>query len=123
MSVFSRLRGLSGRSYRRAGPAQAAALVEGGGFLLDVREESEFSAGHAPQARNVPLSQLVDHLQKVPENRTVVTVCRSGSRSAHAARLLARQGYDVVNLSGGMYAWQRAGLKVVGSGGRQGRVA
>ncbi len=123
MSVLSRLRGLTGRSYRRAGPADAAALVEGGAFFLDVREKSEFNAGHAPQARNVPLSQLAGHLNKLPEDRTIVTACRSGARSAHAARLLARQGYDVVNLSGGMYAWQRAGLRVAGRGGRKGRVA
>lgn len=123
MSIFSRLRNAAGRSYHRIGPTEAAALVEGGAFLLDVRERSEFSAGHAPQARNVPLSQLAGHLAKVPEDRTIVTVCRSGARSAHAARLLAGQGYDVVNLSGGMYAWQRAGLRVVGNGGRQGRVA
>jgi rhodanese-related sulfurtransferase len=121
MSIVSRLRGLTGPSFRRVGPADAAVLVDGGAFLLDVREKSEFSAGHAPQARNVPLSHLAGHLGKVPEHRTIVTVCRSGARSAHAARLLARQGYDVVNLSGGMLAWQRAGLRVVRNGGRQTR--
>ena len=52
--------------------------------------------------------------------RTVITVCRSGHRSA--AAILARQGRDVINLSGGMRAWARAGLPVVAAGGRPGRV-
>jgi len=53
----------------------------------------------------------------------VVTVCRSGARSARAAALLARQGREVSNLSGGMHAWARAGLPVVARGGGPGRVA
>jgi rhodanese-related sulfurtransferase len=55
-------------------------------------------------------------------NRTVVTVCRWGARSARAAALLAREGHDVVNLSGGMHTWARAGLPVVASGSRPGQV-
>lgn len=123
MSVMTRLRTLAGRRYRSAGPAGAAALIESGAFLLDVRERGEFNAGHAPQARNIPLSQLPARLGKFPEDRTIVTVCRSGARSAHAARLLSGHGYDVVNLAGGMNAWRREGMRVVGNGGRQGRVA
>ncbi|HEX2822958.1 MAG TPA: rhodanese-like domain-containing protein [Streptosporangiaceae bacterium] len=53
---------------------------------------------------------------------TVVTVCRSGHRSALAAKMLARGDREVVNLSGGMHAWARAGLPVVTAGGRAGRV-
>ncbi|MFI5066551.1 MAG: rhodanese-like domain-containing protein [Streptosporangiales bacterium] len=52
----------------------------------------------------------------------MVTVCRSGARSARAAALLAREGREVVNLSGGMRAWARAGLPVVASGGGPGQV-
>ena len=53
----------------------------------------------------------------------MVTVCRSGHRSALAARMLAREGREVINLSGGMRAWARGGLPVVAAGGRAGRVA
>ena len=123
MSILSRLRAAGGRRSRRAGPHDAADLIEGGAVLLDVRERTEFNAGHAPRARNVPLSRLGGSLGGLPEDRTIVTVCRSGARSAHAARILAREGYDVVNLSGGMFAWARAGMPVVGSSGRPGRVA
>lgn len=122
MSLLSRLRALTARPYAKAGPTDASALLDDGALLLDVREKSEFNAGHAPQARNVPLSQLSSRLSKLPADRTIVTVCRSGSRSAHAARLLAGEGYEVVNLTGGMNAWRRSGLQVVANGGRPGRV-
>lgn len=123
MSILSSLRAKMRRNYQSAAARDAAALVEDGAFLLDVRETVEFKAGHAPQARNVPLGQLTNRLNKLPEDRTIVTVCRSGSRSRHAAKVLSQQGYDVINLSGGMSAWERAGLPVVAASGRRGRVA
>ena len=106
----------------RVGPAQAQDLLAAGAILLDVREDAEWQAGHAPKARHIPLGRLQGRLRDLPPNRTVVTVCRSGARSARAAALLAREGRDVVNLTGGMHAWARAGLPVVASGGRPGRV-
>lgn len=106
-----------------ASPRQAQELLAQGAILLDVREDAEWQAGHAPQARHIPLSGLPARLRDLQPNRTVITVCRSGARSARAAALLAREGRDVVNLAGGMHAWARAGLPVVASGGRPGRVA
>ena len=123
MSLAARLRALVGSRYRNVGPAEAATLIDGGAFLLDVREREEYRAGRAPGSRNLPLGELPALLGNVPADRTVVTVCRSGARSARAAALLARSGYDVVNLAGGMHAWHRAGLPVVANGGRRGRVA
>jgi rhodanese-related sulfurtransferase len=105
-----------------AGPAQARDSQAQGAILLDVREDSEWRAGHAPRARHIPLSRLPARLGDLPPHRTVITVCRSGSRSSRAAALLAREGRDVLNLAGGMHAWARAGLPVVASGGRPGRV-
>ena len=104
------------------GPAQARELLDQGAILLDVRDDAEWRAGHAPKARHIPLSRLPGRVRDLPPNRTVVTVCRSGARSARAAALLAREGREVVNLSGGMHAWARAGLPVVASGGRPGQV-
>jgi len=106
----------------KVGPAQARELLDEGAILLDVREDAEWRAGHAPKARHIPLSRLPGRVRDLPPNRTVVTVCRSGARSARAAALLAREGRDVVNLAGGMHAWARAGLPVVASGGRPGQV-
>ena len=76
----------------------------------------------ARKARHIPLRRLPGRLRDLPRGRTVVTVCRSGARSARAAAMLARDGREVGNLAGGMHAWSRAGLPVVASGGRPGRV-
>ncbi len=73
-------------------------------------------------ARHIPLSRLPGRMKDQPAHRTVVTVCRPGHRSADAAAMLARNGREVINLRGGMHAWARAGLPVVASGGRPGRV-
>jgi rhodanese-related sulfurtransferase len=107
----------------KAGPQQAKQLQEEGAILLDVREDSEWRAGHAPGARHIPLSRLPQRLRDLPPQRTIITVCRSGARSARAAALLAADGREAVNLAGGMHAWARAGLPVVASGGHPGRVA
>ncbi len=107
----------------KASPEQARQLQQQGAILLDVREDTEWRAGHAPGARHIPLSRLHARMKDLPPRRTVITVCRSGHRSARAAALLAREGREVVNLSGGMNAWARAGLPVVAGGGGPGRVA
>jgi rhodanese-related sulfurtransferase len=106
----------------KATPEQARDLQRDGAVLLDVREDGEWRAGHAPGARHIPLSRLSGRIASLPARRTVVTVCRSGHRSARAAALLARDGHEVVNLAGGMRAWAQAGLPVVASGGRPGQV-
>lgn len=123
MSFLDRFRRAGGRKCRNVGPTEAAEMLHDGALLIDVRERSEFSAGHAPKARHVPLGQLLDRGTRVPQGRTLVLVCRSGARSRRAAQLLAHEGFDVVNLAGGMNAWARAGLALVRTGGGQGRVA
>ena len=123
MSVSSVLRNIFTKPYGTVSAAQAAALADGGAVLLDVREPHEWQAGHAPRARHIPLHQLPRRAAELPKGRAVVTVCRSGARSARAAGMLARDGREVSNLSGGMHAWVRAGLPVVAKGGGPGRVA
>ena len=90
-------------------------------LLLDVREDDEWEAGHAPAAQHMPLGSLDPGA--VPTDRPVVAVCRSGNRSGKAAVLLAAAGVDVVNMTGGMTAWNAAGLPVVDAQGRPGQVA
>ena len=104
-----------------AGEAHQAVTGDGA-VLLDVREQSEWRAGHAPQARHLVLSQLQDHLGELPTDRPIITVCRSGRRSAIAANLLTRHGYQATNLTGGMNAWAAAGLPVITNGGKPGQV-
>lgn len=123
MSAGSVLKGLLRKPYATVSATEAADLAGGGAVLLDVREPHEWQAGHAPKARHVPLGQLARRAGELPRGRSVITVCRSGARSARAAALLAREGREVFNLSGGMHAWARAGLPVVARGGGPGRVA
>ena len=120
--MSSVLRNLFSKPYQTVSPAQAAALAADDAVLLDVREPHEWQAGHAPRARHIPLGQFPRRAAELPERRAVVTVRRSGARSARAAAMLARQGREVSNLGGGMRAWARAGLPVVARGGGVGRV-
>lgn len=78
--------------------ATARRLVAAGATLVDVRSPSEFAAGHAPGALNIPVSDLPRRLADVPVGRPVVVYCRSGSRSASATRTLLSGGYEVFDL-------------------------
>ena len=76
-------------------------LVESGAYIVDVREEREFAAGHIKGAHNVPLSQLHQRLGEIPKDRPVYLHCRTSQRSYYAYRTLTLNGYDnVTNLSG-----------------------
>lgn len=88
--------------------------------LLDVREATACNAGHAPGARHLLLSQLNPTAR--PADRPVVTVCRSGTRSARAASQLRAAGLDVANLTGGMNSWLRHRLPLVTEGNQPGRL-
>ncbi|HKB94990.1 MAG TPA: rhodanese-like domain-containing protein [Gaiellaceae bacterium] len=78
--------------------------------VIDVRQAGEWRHGHIRGSHHVPLHQLAARIERIPRDRSVVTVCASGHRSAAAARMLVRAGYDVENLAGGIRAWARAGL-------------
>jgi len=104
------------------GPKEADSLVRAGAVLLDVREQTEWYAGHAPGARPVPLGHLEGKLGALPRDRRVVVVCRSGNRSARATALLVRSGFEAVNLNGGMRAWAAAGFPVETAGAQPGMV-
>lgn len=82
-------------------------------FLLDVREDDEWAAGHAPGATHVPLGRLAAHVDQLPRDRRIVCICRSGGRSGRATEALAQAGFDAVNMTGGMQAWAAAGLPMV----------
>jgi hydroxyacylglutathione hydrolase len=87
-----------------------AAVVDSSTQFLDVREPAEVDEGTLPGTLNIPLGQLPTRVTELDRNRRVVVFCRSGGRSAHAARLLADVGFtDVVNLDGGMLAYSIAG--------------
>ena len=79
-------------------------------LVLDVRESSEYAAGHIAGSMSIPLGKLSSRMSELPKDREIICVCASGSRSSSAARHLLKNGYTVFNLSGGMYRWQRASL-------------
>jgi rhodanese-related sulfurtransferase len=103
-------------------PAEGHRRVELGALLLDVREPDEWQAGHAPEARLVPLGQVAARLDEIPTDRPIVAICRSGGRSGNVTAALTSRGYDVVNLAGGMRAWAAAGFPVVTDDGTPGAV-
>ena len=80
-------------------------------LVVDVREPREFQQGHIPTAKLVPLPQLLSATEELPEDRSLVFVCRGGRRSTRAAYALQEKGHDkVAVLQGGMLAWEAAGL-------------
>jgi rhodanese-related sulfurtransferase len=85
--------------------------------ILDVREQDEWDAGHAPGALHIPLGELPTRLHELPEtDETLAVTCRGGGRSSRAVAWLTQQGFDVANLDGGMKGWEAAGRTVVADG-------
>jgi rhodanese-related sulfurtransferase/DMSO/TMAO reductase YedYZ molybdopterin-dependent catalytic subunit/glyoxylase-like metal-dependent hydrolase (beta-lactamase superfamily II) len=95
------------------GARAAKAVLDANGFLMDVREPSEWQAGHAPGAVLIPMGTLRERRTLLPHDRRIVVVCRSGGRSAAVTQSLRAWGFDAVNLAGGMCAWAAAGLPIV----------
>lgn len=100
----------------------AARLVADGAMLLDVREQDEWDAGHAPMAVHLPMGEVAGRLADLPDG-AIVVVCRSGARSNRVAAFLEQTGRTAHNLAGGMQAWARTGHDVVTEDGTAGRVA
>jgi rhodanese-related sulfurtransferase len=81
--------------------------------LLDVREPNEFAAVRAPGAVLLPTSIFTARLAELPPDRPLLVICHTGSRSAAVTGFLTRNGRtDVVNVAGGMDAWEKAGLPI-----------
>lgn len=91
--------------------------------IVDVRYPNEWEAGRIAGAVHIPRDELLDRLGELDHDRPVVTVCRSGTRSAEAAAELAAEGFPAENLDGGMLAWAEAGLPFSGPDGGPGTVA
>ncbi len=74
--------------------------------LVDVREAEEFQMLHLEGAQNLPLSQLADTYDQLDKDLLYYVICKSGMRSARACQFLAEKGYDVINVQGGMTAFE-----------------
>ncbi|RJF71892.1 rhodanese-like domain-containing protein [Deinococcus cavernae] len=86
--------------------------VDSGASVLDVRTQQEFAEGHIASAVNLPLDEVAARASKVPGDKPVYVICRSGNRSAQASELLKKAGKDVKNVGGGMNDWVAAGYPV-----------
>ena len=77
-------------------------------FVLDVREADELARAAYPfPVVHIPMGDLPARAGELPRAALIVCACRSGSRSASVVGLLRRQGFDAVNLEGGILAWAR----------------
>ena len=94
-----------------------------GAFLLDVREDDEWAAGHAPDAVHVRLGDLGARTGELPRDCEVYVICRSGARSAYAAQALAGAGWTAINVADGMTGWAVAGRPMVSETGAEPFVA
>ena len=74
--------------------------------LVDVREVDEFETLHLEGVQNLPLSQLADIYDQLDKDLLYYVICKSGMRSVRACQFLAEKGYDVINVEGGMTAFE-----------------
>jgi molybdopterin/thiamine biosynthesis adenylyltransferase/rhodanese-related sulfurtransferase len=103
---------MSDSAVREVGVADAVALARDGYRVIDVREQSEWDAGHIPGATLVPLADVPTRIGEVVLDRTtpLLVHCAVGGRSARASSLMAQMGYtNVVNLKGAISQWKEGG--------------
>ncbi|OIQ97727.1 inner membrane protein YgaP [mine drainage metagenome] len=97
-------------------PLQATLLMNReDALVIDVREANEWAAGHIPNSRHIPLSQLSKRIGEIEKFKTrdVIVNCQSGNRSASGCGALRKLGFEKVhNLAGGISAWREAGLPI-----------
>ncbi|MCU7938102.1 MAG: rhodanese-like domain-containing protein [gamma proteobacterium symbiont of Bathyaustriella thionipta] len=96
-------------------PQQAVQLMshENGSLVLDVREDSEYQAGHIKDSVHIPMGSLASRVSELDKykNKNVILGCRSGSRSGRACSILKKNGFEKVhNLRGGVLAWEKDNL-------------
>ncbi len=97
---------------RSVSVTQASNLLQGGKVtMIDVRDSSEYQAGHIPQAVSLPMGSLFKQLDRIPAKQQVIVHCGGGLRSQIVASMLQRVGYtNIRNLNGGLDAWIKAGF-------------
>jgi rhodanese-related sulfurtransferase len=99
---------------KRGTPQDITMLINRGKTtILDVRDAKDYADGHLPDAKNIPLADLDQRLSELDKfkSRSLIVVGKSDARASAAAAKLGKAGFaDVVNLEGGVAAWQKAGL-------------
>ena len=98
-------------------PEVPAADVPDQAYLVDVREDHEWLAGHAPDALHIPLGALGERSDQIPRDRAVYVICRAGTRSARAVQALNAAGWQALNVADGMQGWESAGRAMASESG------
>jgi len=94
--------------------ANALEMREKGAFVLDVRQEWEWTWFHIPDSTLIPLGQLADRVAELPRDRDILVVCRSGHRSRKGRDILISAGFTrVTSMDGGVKQWEAEGYPVV----------
>lgn len=97
-------------------PVDVAELVKSGALTVDVREQQEWDAGHIAGSVHLPLSELSDRWNELPDADYTIFICRSGGRSQAAAEAFAAAGRSgCINLVGGLQGWVQASLPFDGT--------
>ena len=106
----------------QADVAELPAEFGAAAVLLDVREDDEWRRGHAAAAQHIPMGEVPNRLEEIDPTARLYVICHAGGRSARVAQYLARNGYEPVNVCGGMLAWANAGRPVVTDDGSPGSI-
>jgi len=102
-------------SFKTVSPEEFQKLIsDKNTILVDVRTPEEVKEGKIPNAINIDFysNTFEQEISKLDKNKTILVYCRSGRRSAGAAEVLAKKGYKVINLEGGISNWQSHGLPI-----------
>lgn len=80
--------------------------------IVDVREPDEYAEARVDGATNIPLDALPSRLAELPRDRTIHVMCLSGGRSARATAFLRGEGFDAIDVEGGISRWYQAGFPI-----------
>ncbi len=98
----------------RVSPTDFSSELAGSPIILDVRNPREWSAKHIPGSINIPLNHLQDRLAEIPRDRRIAVHCAGGYRSSAAASILNLNGIDnLIEMTGGLAAWESAKLPLI----------
>ncbi|MUG46504.1 rhodanese-like domain-containing protein [Paenibacillus woosongensis] len=99
---------MAGRVSKEISPQELSARLKKGESvkMLDVREPEEWAAGHIKGAKHIPLGQVLERLRELDADEELIVICRSGNRSGLACELLEEKAFNVVNMTGGLMAWE-----------------